>query len=247
MKFFYHLYLHLSQVQVVGTTELAKPRALPVEMAEWLAAASKANAAVAYVSILGVGWFSLEFVTVQCMMMMMMMMMVMMMMVTLKFVLCSVMIEKQPVTHDHTHTHRVQTLELYENLHHSASTKMPIVSYNDDLAKIIWCILPNHPFVAAVKTTRVFSLPTSSYFGGQIRLVQIEDGHEVRVDNVKCPEFASHVAAASKFRVHTLVFFYRRGSEVRDWYFSLKNNGKSTWKWMLGICWNTVLVSFWGV
>lgn len=47
--------LHLSQVQVVGTTELAKPRALPVEMAEWLAAASKANAAVAYVSILGVG------------------------------------------------------------------------------------------------------------------------------------------------------------------------------------------------
>lgn len=46
--------LHLSQVQVVGTTELAKPRALPVEMAEWLAAASKANAAVAYVSILGV-------------------------------------------------------------------------------------------------------------------------------------------------------------------------------------------------
>lgn len=38
----------------MGTTELAKPRALPVEMAEWLAAASKANAAVAYVSILGV-------------------------------------------------------------------------------------------------------------------------------------------------------------------------------------------------
>ena len=45
------------QVQVVGTTELAKPRALPVEMAEWLAAASKANAAVVYVSILG-RWFA---------------------------------------------------------------------------------------------------------------------------------------------------------------------------------------------
>eukprot|EP00434_Breviolum_minutum_P026702 symbB.v1.2.023601.t1/scaffold2170.1/size90759/5 len=40
-----------SKVQVVGTIELAKPRALPVEMAEWLAAASKANAAVAYVSM----------------------------------------------------------------------------------------------------------------------------------------------------------------------------------------------------
>ena len=48
------------QVQVVGTTELAKPRALPVEMAEWLAAASKANAAVVYVSILG-RWFACFF------------------------------------------------------------------------------------------------------------------------------------------------------------------------------------------
>lgn len=54
VKFLKPPLFHLSQVQVVGTTELAKPRALPVEMAEWLAAASKANAAVAYVSILGV-------------------------------------------------------------------------------------------------------------------------------------------------------------------------------------------------
>ena len=61
------------------------------------------------------------------MLMMMMLMLMVMVMVTLKFVLCSVMIEKQPVTHDDTHTHCVQTIKLYEHLHHSASTKMPIV------------------------------------------------------------------------------------------------------------------------
>ena len=41
------------QVQVVGTMELSKPRALPLQMAEWLEAAHSASEAVVYVSSLG--------------------------------------------------------------------------------------------------------------------------------------------------------------------------------------------------
>ena len=41
------------QVQVVGTMELSKPRALPLQMAEWLEAAQSASEAVVYVSSLG--------------------------------------------------------------------------------------------------------------------------------------------------------------------------------------------------
>ena len=41
------------QVQVVGTMELPKPRALPLQMAEWLEAARSASEAVVYISILG--------------------------------------------------------------------------------------------------------------------------------------------------------------------------------------------------
>ena len=41
------------QVQVVVTMELPKPRALPLQMAEWLEAARSASEAVVYVSSLG--------------------------------------------------------------------------------------------------------------------------------------------------------------------------------------------------
>lgn len=40
-----------SKVQVVGTMELPKPRALPLQMAEWLEAAQSASEAVVYVSM----------------------------------------------------------------------------------------------------------------------------------------------------------------------------------------------------